>query len=95
MTLVEVLVIPYRKNDLKLAARYEELLTRRRGIRLVDVDQCLVVPPMERPGSAGSLRWSWQVRSHGGLDALRGRKRVTRFGFSDLCRLSHSHRLPR
>jgi predicted nucleic acid-binding protein len=37
VTLLEVLVVPYRANNEALAARYEALLTNSRGIRLVDV----------------------------------------------------------
>ena len=37
LTLLEVLVVPYRKLDVRLARRYETLLTRSRGVRLVDV----------------------------------------------------------
>lgn len=37
ITLPEVLVIPYRANNEVLAARYEALLTRSRGVRLIDV----------------------------------------------------------
>jgi predicted nucleic acid-binding protein len=36
VTLLEVLVVPYRANNEALAARYEALLTRSRGIHLVD-----------------------------------------------------------
>ncbi len=38
LTLLEVLVVPYRVGDMGLAERYEALLTRSRGIRLVAVD---------------------------------------------------------
>ena len=37
VTLLEVLVIPYRANNEALAARYETLLTRSRGVRLIDL----------------------------------------------------------
>ena len=37
ITLLEVLVVPYRAGDVQLAQRYEVLLTRSRGVRLVDV----------------------------------------------------------
>ena len=37
LTLLEVLVVPYRTGDRALADRYEALLTRSRGIRLIDV----------------------------------------------------------
>ena len=36
ITLMEVLVVPYRAGDRTLADRYEALLTRSRGIRLID-----------------------------------------------------------
>jgi predicted nucleic acid-binding protein len=37
VTLLELLVVPYRTGNQRLAARYEALLTQSRGIRLVDV----------------------------------------------------------
>lgn len=37
LTLLEVLVVPYRAGNLTLAARYETCLTRGRGLRLVDI----------------------------------------------------------
>ena len=37
LTLLEVLVVPYRAGNRVLADRYEALLTRSRGIRLVDL----------------------------------------------------------
>lgn len=37
LTLLEVLVVPYRAGDRHLAERYEQLLTRSRGIRLVEL----------------------------------------------------------
>jgi len=39
LTLLEVLVVPYRVGDFSLAERYEALLTRSRGLRLVDLDR--------------------------------------------------------
>jgi predicted nucleic acid-binding protein len=39
ITLLEVLVVPYRAGDLQLAERYEALLTRSRGIRMADVSR--------------------------------------------------------
>jgi predicted nucleic acid-binding protein len=38
VTLLEVLVVPYRSQNEPLAERYESLLTRSRGLRLVDLD---------------------------------------------------------
>jgi len=42
LTLLEVLVVPYRVGDFSLAERYEALLTRSRGLRLVDLDRALL-----------------------------------------------------
>lgn len=37
LTLLEVLVVPYRTGNRQLAERYEQLLTRSRGVRIVDL----------------------------------------------------------
>jgi predicted nucleic acid-binding protein len=42
VTLLEVLVVPYRAGDLALASRYEALLTRSRGVRLREIDQAVL-----------------------------------------------------
>ena len=39
LTLLEVLVVPLRAGDRRLAASYEALLTRSRGIRLIDISR--------------------------------------------------------
>jgi predicted nucleic acid-binding protein len=39
LTLLEVLVVPYRAGDRVLGERYEALLTRSRGVRLIDIDR--------------------------------------------------------
>lgn len=39
LTLMEVLVVPYRAGNRMLAERYEALLTRSRGVRLVDLSR--------------------------------------------------------
>ncbi|MEJ7813134.1 MAG: PIN domain-containing protein [Gemmatimonadaceae bacterium] len=39
LTLLEVVVVPYRAGDGPLAARYEAVLTRSRGLRLVELDR--------------------------------------------------------
>jgi predicted nucleic acid-binding protein len=39
LTLLEVLVVPYRAGNIPLAERYEQVLTGSRGLRLVDVDR--------------------------------------------------------
>ena len=42
LTLMEVLVLPYRQGDRKLAENYEALLTRARGLRLVELSTGLL-----------------------------------------------------
>ena len=37
LTLLEILVMPYRTGNRQLAERYEQLLTRSRGVRMIDV----------------------------------------------------------
>lgn len=39
LTLLEVLVIPYRASNVSLAERYEQVLTRSRGLHLIDIDR--------------------------------------------------------
>lgn len=39
LTLLEVLVVPYRSGDHMLAERYEALLTRSRGVRLAEISR--------------------------------------------------------
>lgn len=39
LTLLEVLVVPMRAHDARLAARYEAILTRSRGGRVVDLSR--------------------------------------------------------
>ena len=39
VTLLEVLVVPYRTGNIPLAERYEALLTRSRGMHLVEADR--------------------------------------------------------
>lgn len=42
LTLLETLVVPYRAHDAALADRYEALLSRSRGLHLVDLDRSLL-----------------------------------------------------
>jgi predicted nucleic acid-binding protein len=39
VTLLEVLVVPYRTGDAQLADRYEQLLTRSRGVRMLELSR--------------------------------------------------------
>jgi predicted nucleic acid-binding protein len=42
LTLLETLVVPVRAGDHQLAERYEAILTRSRGIRLVELDRAVI-----------------------------------------------------
>lgn len=42
LTLLEVLVVPYQTANFGLAERYEALLTRSRGLRLLELDRPLL-----------------------------------------------------
>ena len=39
LSLLEVLVVPYRTGDHLLAARYESILTRSRGVRMAEISR--------------------------------------------------------
>ena len=56
ITLLETLVIPYRSGNTTLAARYETLLTKSRGIRFRDLDRTLL-------RSAAQLRAVFSIRT--------------------------------
>ena len=56
LTLLEVLVAPLRAGDASLAARYEALLTRGRGLRLIDLDRAQL-------RLAAQLRATYAVRT--------------------------------
>ena len=56
LTLLEVLVVPYRAGDVELAEKYEALLARSRGLRLVELDRVQL-------RSAAKLRALHRVRT--------------------------------
>ena len=56
ITLLEVLVVPYRARDLALAARYESLLAGSRGVRLIDADRTQL-------RTAAQLRALYRIRT--------------------------------
>lgn len=56
ITLLEVLVVPYRARDLALAARYEALLAGSRGVRLIDADRTQL-------RTAAQLRARYRIRT--------------------------------
>lgn len=67
VTLLEVLVVPYRANNGALAARYEALLTRSRGVRLIDVTR-------EQLRAAAQLRALTGVRTPDALQLSAARE---------------------
>ena len=81
LTLLEVLVVPYRAGDLQLAERYEAIFSRSRGLRVVDLDR-------------GQLRTAAQIRATHGVrtpDALQ-----LAAAFSERCQvfLTTDRRMP-
>jgi predicted nucleic acid-binding protein len=52
LTLMEVLVVPLRTENVLLARRYDEMLARTRGLRLADIDHLHV-------RNAAQLRAQW------------------------------------
>ena len=81
ITLLEVLVVPYRAGDAALAARYEQLLSRSRGLSLVDLR-----PPILR--AAAQLRAVHGVRTPDAIQLAAGLSE--RCG----CFLTNDRRLP-
>lgn len=53
VTLLEVLVVPYRAGNLPLATRYEALLNRSRGVRLREIDHGLLRAAAQLRATAG------------------------------------------
>jgi predicted nucleic acid-binding protein len=63
ITLLEVLVVPYRSGNRVVAERYEALLTRGRGIRLIDVSR-------EQLRAAAQLRAATAVKTPDALQLV-------------------------
>jgi predicted nucleic acid-binding protein len=63
VTLLEVLVVPFRAGNRALADRYEALLTRSRGIRLIDVTR-------DQLRAAAQLRAATGVRTPDALQLV-------------------------
>jgi predicted nucleic acid-binding protein len=82
VTLLEVLVVPYRFGDVALAERYEALLTRSRGIHLLDVDQTL-------------LRAGAQIRALTGMRAPDALQVAAAIQARSSAYLTNDRRLPR
>lgn len=81
LTLLEVLVVPYRAGNRILAERYEALLTRSRGIRLVDL-------------SRDQLRAAAQLRAATGVKTPDALQLVAAIGSGCTTFLTNDRRLP-
>lgn len=78
ITLLEVLVVPYRSGDLAISERYEALLTRSRGLSFVEVDR-----PILR--AAAQLRAVYRLRTPDALQiAAALASRCTAFVTNDI-----------
>ena len=77
ITLLEVLVLPYRSGDADLAVRYERLLTRSRGLTMVALDNALL-------GAAAQLRAAARVKKPDAIQlAAALHRRATSFVTND------------
>ncbi len=81
LTLLEVLVVPYRAGNRRLAERYEALLTRSRGIRLVEL-------------SHDQLRAAAQLRAATGIKTPDALQLVAAIGGGCATFLTNDRRLP-
>lgn len=63
LTLLEVLVVPYRAGNRALAERYEALLTRSRGIRLIEIS-------VDQLRAAAQLRAATNVKTPDALQLV-------------------------
>lgn len=82
VTLLEVLVVPYRAGHRSLAQRYEALLTRGRGIRLVEL-------------SHDQLRAAAQLRAATGVKTPDALQLVAAIAFECQTFVTNDRRLPR
>lgn len=82
LTLLEVLVVPYRAGNQLLAERYEALLTRSRGIRLTELTRDL-------------LRAAAQLRAATGVKTPDALQLVAALGSGCSAFLTNDRRLPR
>ena len=81
LTLLEVLVVPFRVADLPLADRYEAVLTRSRGLRMVEIDR-------------GQLRTASQIRAAYGIRTPDALQLAAAFATRCATFLTNDRRLP-
>ncbi len=82
LTLLEVLVVPYRVGDRLLADRYEQLLTRSRGIRVIDL-------------SRDQLRDAAQLRAAAGVKTPDALQLVAAIGSRCSAFVTNDRRIPK
>ena len=81
LTLLEVLVVPYRVGDIRLAEKYEALLTKSRGIRMIDF-------------ARDQLRAAAQLRAATGIKTPDALQLVSALGADCRAFLTNDRRLP-
>jgi predicted nucleic acid-binding protein len=81
LTFLEVLVVPYRAGNRSLAERYEALLTRGRGVRLIDL-------------SPDQLRAAAQLRAATGVKTPDALQLVAAMGAGCPTFVTNDRRLP-
>jgi predicted nucleic acid-binding protein len=81
LTLLELLVVPYRTGNRLLAGRYEALLTRSRGIRLIEL-------------SHDQLRAAAQLRAATGVKTPDALQLVAAIGSGSKTFVTNDRRLP-
>ena len=82
LTLLEVLVVPYRAGDRQLAERYERLLTRSRGVRVVAL-------------TTDQLRAAAQLRAATGVKTPEALQLAAALGAGAATFLTNDRRVPR
>lgn len=82
LTLLEVLVVPYRAGNHLLADRYEQLLTRSRGIRVIDL-------------SRDQLRDAAQLRAAAGVKTPDALQLVAAIGSRCSAFVTNDRRIPK
>src|SRR2546421_9970185 len=87
LTLLEVLVVPYRSGDHLLAGRYEALLTQSRGVHVADISR-------DHLRAAAQLRAATGVKTPDSLEVVAALAGGRPTFFSDNCGPSTPPRLP-
>ena len=81
LTLLEVLVVPYRAGDLVLADRYEAVFSRSRGLRMIEIDRA-------------QLRTAAQIRAIHGVRTPDALQLAAAFSAQCAIFLTNDRRLP-